>query len=230
MTNIKHVFFDLDHTIWDFEKNSQEALQEIFSLHKVVVEGVDYREFYTQYKVINEQYWDLYRKNEVTKEELRVGRFRDAFNLFNRNFEFAFLDQFAKDYLARSPYKTNLFEGSIEILEYLKKSYQLHIITNGFKDVQYIKLRESKLDTYFNVIVCSDEVGVKKPDPEIFKFALKTAMAAPEESIMIGDCPEADVKGALAVGMNAAWFNPLQEINQSNLFSIRNLIDLKAIL
>ncbi|MFK8045794.1 MAG: YjjG family noncanonical pyrimidine nucleotidase [Crocinitomicaceae bacterium] len=223
MTEIKHVFFDLDHTIWDFEKNSQEALVEIFDLHSSILRDVQYQLFYPKYKAINEQYWDLYRKNKVTKEELRVGRFRDAFNLFGHSFEYDFLDQFAKDYLARSPFKTNLFADSHEVLTYLQSKYELHIITNGFKDVQYIKLRESKLAAYFNVIVCSDEVGVKKPNPAIFKFAMQKANAKPEESFMIGDCPDADVKGALAVGMNAAWFNAENKKNKYNLLEISKL-------
>lgn len=230
MTNIKHVFFDLDHTIWDFEKNSQEALIEIFEIHNAVIGTVDYDAFYPKYKSINEAYWDKYRKNEVTKEELRIGRFKDAFELFGHFFDYNFLDQFAKDYLARSPFKTNLFEGSFETLNYLHSKYKLHIITNGFVDVQHIKLKESKLDQYFDIVVCSDEIGVKKPDPAIFKFALKRANAEPSESIMIGDCPEADVRGALSVGMSATWFNPYNSDNNGELMSINKLTDLKRFL
>ena len=230
MINIKHVFFDLDHTIWDFEKNSQEALIEIFELHSEVVGAVNYSKFYPEYKMINEWYWDKYRDNKVTKEQLRIGRFRDAFLKFGHSFGYKFLDQFAKDYLARSPFKTNLFDGSFELLDYLKPKYRLHIITNGFKDVQYTKLRESKLDNYFDVVVCSDEGGFKKPNPAIFQFALNGANAKPDESIMIGDCPEADVKGALAVGMHAAWFNPHQALNSPDLISVNKLSDLMSIL
>lgn len=230
MNNIKHIFFDLDHTIWDFEMNSQEALVEIFEVHKLILDGIDYHEFYPKYKVLNEQYWDLYRNDEVTRDELRVGRFRDAFTFFGREFEYEFLDQFAKDYLARSPYKTNLFEGSHEILNYLKSKYELHIITNGFKDAQYIKLQESKLTDYFKVVVCSDEVGVKKPNPKMFQFALNSAGALPQESVMIGDCPEADVKGALAIGMQAIWFNPTALKNNHNLKMVSNLMALKDVI
>jgi len=224
MTEIKHVFFDLDHTIWDFEKNSQEALVEIFELHNDVLQEVDYHLFYPKYKAINEEYWDRYRKNEVTKEVLRVGRFQDAFNEFGHSFEYHFLDQFAKDYLARSPFKTNLFADAHQVLTYLKNKYKLHIITNGFKDVQYIKLRESKLSDYFDVIVCSDEIGVKKPNPAIFKFAMEKANAKPEESIMIVACPDADVRGALAVDMKAIWFSAEMKENKRNLLEVSQLI------
>ncbi len=230
MTDIKHVFFDLDHTIWDFEKNSQEALVEIFLLHASIIGDVDYHKFYPKYKVINEQYWDKYRKNQVTKDELRIGRFREAFSHFGYDLEYSFLDQFAKDYLARSPFKTNLFNGSFELLDYLSAKYSLHIITNGFKDVQYIKLRESKLKDYFDVVVCSDEIGVKKPNPAIFEFALESSNAKANESIMIGDCLESDVKGALAVGMHAAWFNPTYLPNNNNTMSANHLLEFKNIL
>jgi putative hydrolase of the HAD superfamily len=230
MREIKHVFFDLDHTIWDFERNSQEALQEIFHIHQDTIGAIAYHDFYPKYKKINEVYWDRYRKNEVTKEELRVGRFNDAFSFFGQQLPFDFLDQFAKDYLARSPYKTNLFDGAIDLLNYLKPKYKLHIITNGFKDVQYIKLQASALDRFFDVVICSDEVGVKKPNPVIFQCALGAANASSHESIMIGDCPEADVKGALAVGMKAAWFNPDKLANKSSLISVTHLSEIKQFL
>lgn len=230
MTKIRHVFFDLDHTIWDFEMNSKEALLELFSLHKEKMGNISFDEFMPIYKAINESYWDRYRKDDVSKEVLRVGRFKDAFNHFGKDFDFQFLDQFAKDYLARSPYKTCLFPGAFETLDYLKGKYKLHIITNGFKEVQYIKLNSSNLASYFNIVICSDEVGFKKPNPKIFKLALEVSNAKADESIMIGDSEDADVMGALSVGMKAIWFNPFSESNVNDFISINKLNDLIGLL
>ncbi|MFK8038633.1 MAG: YjjG family noncanonical pyrimidine nucleotidase [Crocinitomicaceae bacterium] len=230
MTNIKHVFFDLDHTIWDFEANSREALMELFTLYKNDIKDINFHDFMKVYKDINELYWEQYRHNRIDKETLRVGRFKDVFKEFGKNFQFQFLNQFAKDYLARSPYKTNLFPGAFETLDYLKGKYKLHIITNGFQEVQYIKLATSKLASYFDVVICADEVGVKKPNPEIFEIAMASSNAKASESIMIGDSVEADVLAALAVGMKAAWFNPFQASHKNDLLSISQLSDLKLLL
>lgn len=230
MTNVRHIFFDLDHTIWDFEANSKAALSELFSLHENKVGDIAFEIFLPIYIDINEAYWEEYRLDKVDKETLRVGRFKDAFHYFGKDFDFEFLDQFAKDYLARSPYKTNLFPGAFETLNYLKGKYQLHIITNGFKEVQYIKLDSSNLASYFDIIICSDEVGFKKPNAKIFELALEAAQAKANESLMIGDSEETDVMGAIRVGMQAFWFNPLHAKNNNAFLSIHNLTDLIQLL
>ena len=230
MVNIKHVFFDLDHTLWDFEKNSQEALSELFIELKQDIGQIEFKEFMPVYRIINEKYWERYRQNLVTKEELRIGRFIDAFHEFNLEIGYELANKFAVRYLEISPFKTNLFKDTHEVLTYLKSEYKLHIITNGFVEVQHIKLRESKLLDYFNVIVTSDEVNVKKPHPDIFNFALNKSGAVNYESVMIGDSLDADIQGANHVGMKVIHFNPELNPTNSKFNSITKLIELKDIL
>ena len=133
----------------------------------------------------------------------------------------------AEDYIAFFFVNNHLFDGAIEILEYLNSKYQLHIITNGFANVQYKKIANSKIDTYFKTITNSEMAGVKKPNPMIFQHALDLAQAQKEESIMIGDCLEADVQGALDFGIEALFFNPNKENKPENIIAINHLLELK---
>ncbi len=227
MDNVQHIFFDLDHTLWDFEVNSSVALAKLFKEFELHDEGVDFDVFIGIYREINEQYWARYRKNEVQKEELRVGRFLDAFKLVDKVVDYNFADRFAKRYLEISPYQTNLFPNVHEVLSYLKQKYRLHILTNGFEEVQYIKLENSKLKKYFDTVVCSEEVGEKKPHPSVFKFALNKSGGKSENSVMIGDSLQADVQGALDIGMSAVYFNPSKNEVGSEYMQIHDLLDLK---
>lgn len=226
MDNVEHIFFDLDHTLWDFDANSSAALQELFVEFSDELSAVSFDVFLPYYKGVNEAYWARYRLNQVSKEELRVGRFLDAFNFFNLNLDFNFADAFARRYLEISPYKTQLFKGAIKVLKSLNANYKLHIITNGFKEVQYIKLENSRLKHFFDTIVCSEETGVKKPHPDIFNFALNKSKALPHNSVMIGDCLTADVQGALDVGMSAIFFNPHNFDADSSINQVNNLEEL----
>lgn len=229
MKSVKHIFFDLDHTIWDFNRNSTEALSEIFVDKKLALRGVpSFDEFIISYRQINEHYWDLYRIGELSKETLRYIRFYETLKLFKVNDEKLSIEM-GEAYVALSPYKTHLFSHAIDVLNYLKeKDFKLHIITNGFSEIQEIKMRESKIDSYFDVIVTSESAGVKKPDPKIFQFALEESKALANESVMIGDEPFIDVKGALDVGMKGLVFNPGQtKIHDFN--EITCLSDLKKI-
>ncbi|MFD1552020.1 noncanonical pyrimidine nucleotidase, YjjG family [Putridiphycobacter roseus] len=230
MNEIRHVFFDLDHTIWDFESNSRAALKELFVKYKSELNEVSYERFISVYEKVNAIYWNRYRKNLVSKEELRLGRFMDAFAALDFPISHSFATDLANGYLEISPYKTNLFAGAHEVLNYLNTKYHLHIITNGFIEVQHIKLEASKLSTYFDLILCSDEIGVKKPNPIIFEFALNKVAALAHESVMIGDCIDADVRGAADVGMKAIHFDPERKTVQQEFISIQSLLDLKLIL
>lgn len=205
-----HIFFDLDHTLWDFDQNSKEALSEIFDELKLqVILGCTIESFLEVYHHINLGYWDAYKKGSVKREALRNGRFIDTLNHFEHsNTNLAM--QISEDYIKRSPYKKYLFDGAISILTHLKnKGHQLHIITNGFNEVQFIKLNESKLVSFFTTVTTSEETGFNKPHPEIFSYALQKAGATKKESVMIGDSYEADIEGAIIFGIDAIWFNPL---------------------
>lgn len=205
---IKHIFFDLDHTIWDFDKNAQETLTELYHHYDLCALGLDScTAFIERYTENNQLLWADYHLGRITKETLRSERFRKTF------IELGILPekvphQFEEDYVRFSPEKTNLFEGSEKVLAYLQQKYTLHIISNGFKETTLLKMERCNLNPYFSNVFISEDVGVNKPDKAIFKYALQKAGASKEESIMIGDSIEADIRGAQNYGIKAIFFNP----------------------
>ncbi|UMB55259.1 YjjG family noncanonical pyrimidine nucleotidase [Lutibacter sp. A64] len=224
---INHIFFDLDHTLWDFETNSDIAFDTIFKKHNV---KVDLEKFLNYYRGINQKYWKLYRNEQVTKEELRVGRLKDTFQIIKFKATSNLIDNLAEDYIEYLPDNNQLFEGTYELLEYLKPNYQMHIITNGFNEVQTKKIKNSGLDTYFNQVITSESAGVKKPNPHIFNFALSKANATSKESIMIGDNWEADIMGAKNVGLDVIFCNFNKEPVSENIKSVNLLSEIKKYL
>lgn len=225
--NIKHVFFDLDHTLWDFEENSKKSFQFIFEKHQIQL-NVD--EFLKVYSPINFEYWKLFREEKVTKKELRFGRLFDAFKKLNYKISKELIDILPDDYLENLSNYNQLFDGTISLLTYLKSKYKLHIITNGFEKTQLAKIEKSKLLPYFDQIISSDAVGIKKPNPEIFFHALKKAKANTYESVMIGDSLEADIFGAKNVGMLTIYFNAVQNFCPENQLVVKNLTAIKQYL
>lgn len=227
----KHIFFDLDRTIWDMDGNSYLTLCELAKKHNVIQMGVNtIDEFIDRYKIINNELWSEYSLNKIDKETLRTERFRRAFGTFNIKDDH-FCEIFANDYITCGPLKNNLLPHAIEVLDYLYSKYQLHIITNGFSEVQEVKIEKSDLGKYFRNIITSEEAGYKKPDPNIFHFSIKKAGAIPENSIMIGDSLEADILGAKAIGMAQVFFNPDKQKHDVKVtHEIGSLKELKGIL
>lgn len=221
---ISDLFFDLDHTLWDFEKNSAMAFETVFRKHQIELALAD---FHLHYSAINTAYWKLYREEKVTQQQLRYGRLKDTFDLLNYVISDDLIHQISIDYIAVLPDNNYLFDGTIAILDYLKPKYKLHIITNGFEEVQNHKLKNSGIQPYFQTITNSENAGAKKPNPIIFDCALQVANAKKAQSIMIGDCLEADVQGALSYGMDAIFFNPLQQEAPSTIKQISHLLELK---
>ena len=219
MTRIKHVFFDLDHTLWDFEKNSDLTFQKLFKEYQI---DLDIAVFLDVYKPINFKYWRWYRQEKVSKEQLRYQRLKEAFDTVHFSISDELIDTLAIQYIELMPNFNHLFEGAIDILNYLKDKYQLHIITNGFQEVQDKKMKSSKIQHYFDQVITSESVGVKKPNPLIFEHALSVSKATKENSIMIGDSLEADIEGAINFGMEAIYFNPENNINSSKIQLVLN--------
>lgn len=229
MDKIKHIFFDLDHTIWDFEKNSKETLGEIFQDLQLGKQIESFDRFLKKYREINKRYWNLYRQNLVTKEQIRGGRFLDTLSFFKVDNLEVLSDEISHQYVTLGPTKTNLFPFAHDVLTKLNQTHKLHIITNGFVEVQHVKLQNSDLTKYFDVIVCSEETGNKKPHKEVFNLALNKANTTVGESVMIGDSFEADIMGALKIGMKAIWFNPDAQVPKKSVHEIKCLSELSTI-
>jgi len=203
-----HIFLDLDHTIWDFDKNAEETLHELYALHKLEETGLYSANIFIEtYTRNNHRLWAQYHLGEITKNDLREARFRTTFLELGLHPD-VIPEGFEDDYVRLCPTKTNLFAGAHEVLTYLKSKYKLHLISNGFKESTEIKIAGTNIGGYFENVIISEIVGVNKPDKAIFKHALSLAGATKAESIMIGDSLEADVRGALNFGMDAIYFNP----------------------
>lgn len=229
----KQIFFDLDHTLWDFEANSQETLQDLYEHYGLKERGVpDFPAFYTVYAAHNEKLWERFRNGYVTREELRWKR------MWHTLLDFKIGDQqlvrdFSERYLEILPTKTHLFPDTLEVLDYLKgKAYPIHLITNGFEETQHSKLRHSGITDYFTCIVTSESAGSLKPHAGIFEFALNKTNCLPTEALMIGDALEVDIKGAHQAGIHQVYFNPfgLQTGTFQPTYNIGKLAELKDIL
>lgn len=207
MKSSKHLFFDLDRTLWDFDNNSKDALLEIIDFYRLEARGIsDAEEFIKRYQQLNEYYWGLYRQQKIDKATLRDIRFTralEAHGILDQNLA----HQMAQMYLTISPLKTKLLPDTMEVLDYLVENYALHIITNGFEEVQHIKMNNSGLKPYFRSMVTSERAGHKKPSVEIFHYAFNETGAKANHSVMIGDDFHADIIGAKAAGMKQIFLN-----------------------
>jgi putative hydrolase of the HAD superfamily len=228
----QHLFFDLDHTIWDFEMNSKETLLDLHNKYNLTAKGItDFDAFFDQYSIHNHRLWDRYTKGFIKQEELRWKRiylslleYKIADEKLSREMSF--------DYLDILPNKKNLFPYTIEILEYLKaKGYQMHLITNGFESVQFKKIENSNLAPYFKEVITSEASNSLKPNKEIFEYALQKSNAKLAESIMIGDNESADIQGAINIGMDSVFVNHINAVpTVPATYTITHLKELETIL
>jgi len=224
----KHIYFDLDRTIWDFEGNSigtLKDLQEIFELTHIEPE-----EFRKTFNFYNDQYWLMFREGKIKKEELRIERFKMTLGAFGIQ-DKALVEKMAFEYLRIGPSKTGLIPHAREILEELYQTYSLYIITNGFNDIQIHKLRNSGVLEYFKKVITSEHAHTSKPNIEIFQYALTVVNAKKKECLMVGDDLEVDILGAKAFGIDQVYFNPAGlKHTESVTYEITSLLDLKKLL
>ncbi|WP_299188136.1 YjjG family noncanonical pyrimidine nucleotidase [uncultured Aquimarina sp.] len=221
---IDHIFFDLDHTLWDFDKNSTLAFEMMFDKFQI---SVPVNDFLAVYQPINLRYWKLYREEQVTKKELRRGRLIEAFAAFKIKFPLEIIDALSDDYIDFLPLNNYLITGARELLTYLMPKYQLHIITNGFREVQNTKLSNSEINHYFKTVTNSEDVGVKKPNPIIFEHAIRVSGANIVNSLMIGDNYEADIVGAESLGIKTICFNYHKEKLPKSAIQVSKLNEIK---
>ena len=208
MRKYNHLFFDLDHTLWDFDTNAKIALSDVFyefDLNTIVTE--DFNSFYEKYSHHNKILWDRYQNGFISSDELKWKRMWRTLLEYKIGDE-AMSKKMGYRFLEVLPTKTAMFDYSVEILNYLtQKNYTLHLITNGFEKTQWSKLRNSKIEHFFTHVITSEASNSMKPEKEIFDYALQKANALLTESIMIGDNLEADIKGAQNAGMDAIFVN-----------------------
>jgi putative hydrolase of the HAD superfamily len=230
-TPYRHLFFDLDHTLWDFERSAEETKQELFESLGLKSRGIEsYEAFRKKYVPINTQLWALYREDRIEKKELNFRRFYDTLCLFGLT-EPELGHRMAAGFIEGISNRTHLFPFAAEILAYLSPRYHIHVITNGFEEVQYSKLKNSGLGKYFETIITSEDAGAKKPDPAIFSYALTRTGASTAESLMVGDDLEVDIAGARNAGMAQLLVNHERNIhNQPVTFEVSSLEEIKNIL
>ncbi len=227
----RHIFFDLDSTLWDYNKNSIEALAEIIDNHGLIPTVKNIENFYKYFSKNNNKVWELYNNGLIKKDVLRNKRFEMTLNDFGIiNPELA--KKLNEDFLKLSPTKTGLIDGTIDILNYLKtKKYNLYILTNGFTHIQNIKIKDSQIHTYFHRIFTSDIIGTSKPHRKMFEYAVKSVNAKKMECLMIGDDLKIDILGAQNFGIDQVYFNPEKTAhNEHPTYEIITLSELKSIL
>jgi putative hydrolase of the HAD superfamily len=220
LNNITDIFFDLDHTLWDFQKNSALTFDFLLKKYKI---NIDLNKFLNIYIPINFSYWKLYRDEKITKEFLRYNRLKSSLEKLNISLSDDVINKIADDYVISLPVNNFLIKDTILVLDYLRNKYRLHIITNGFTEVQNKKIVNSQIKKYFHSIIDSETVGVKKPNIKIFDYALKISGARSKNSLMIGDNLEADILGALNAGFHAIHFNNNNEAPHEHCLILNEL-------
>lgn len=232
MNPYKHLFFDLDHTLWDFEKNAHDCLLEIYGHFNLAAFGVeDVAIFCEKFSEANYYYWALLEQKVITADELRRRRFKTAFAKLDIEIEEAFGLEMNDFFLKSLPNKKALIEGAIDVLNHLKPNYQLHILSNGYEGLQIQKMKSSAIHHYFEEIITVDKAKALKPDKAIFEYALKCTNASVSNSLMIGDNYEADIRGAINAQFHTVFYNPdKQETVEKPTFDIATLAELKTFL
>ena len=231
MKNYQHVFFDLDHTLWDYNRNVSESLSELYQIYSLQDLGIPtFEKFFESFLAVNFQLWDWYNVGKIDKHNLRKERFPRIFHHAGGNPE-AIPAIFEEDFMHRTSSKSHVFPYSKEILTYLKEKYRIHVITNGFNESQAKKMISSGLDGFFELVVTSETTGFKKPDPRIFHHAMNELSTHPEFCLMIGDNPASDILGAQRAQIDQVFFNPEGKSTELNpTFEIRHLRELEELL
>jgi putative hydrolase of the HAD superfamily len=228
----KHIFWDLDHTLWDFEKNSSVALSEVYYFFQLAEKGLPvFDEFSRNYHHHNEIMWDKFRKGLLSREDLKWKRMYITLQDY-QIFDESLSKGMAEKYLEFLPKQNFVFDGAIEVLSYLQqKGYQQHMITNGFELTQIEKMTNSKILPFIDKLITSEVAMSMKPKPEIFQYAIDAIAAKAEECIMIGDGDDVDVLGAVQFGMDAIFFNPINDNKSAHkAITVHSLWEIKSVL
>ena len=225
-----HLFFDLDDTLWDFQANANESLREVFDKYHLEKYFDGFEHFFSLYIERNIELWELYRQGKTTKAKLNKERFLYPLRQVGENNE-DLANSFGNDFLRISPTKTHLVKGARETLEYLSENnYSLSIISNGFPELQYDKMKNTGIEKFFDKVFLSESVGKHKPHRDIFDYAVKSSNARKKQSLMIGDNWEADIVGARLAGIDQAFFGEAFDWDKEPTFQVDFLEELKRFL
>jgi putative hydrolase of the HAD superfamily len=225
---IRHIFFDLDHTLWDYDRSAQETLLEIFVNLELAKSGITEKKFVNTFYEVNDKLWMKYNDGLVDREYIKNERFNEVF--LTSGIDVAKSKMASAYFLSNCSLKPYLMTDAITALNYLDKRYELHIITNGFLDAQNRKLSSSGIAKYFKVMVTSECANSRKPSPEIFEYSLSEAGASKDDSIMIGDNPRTDIHGAKSFGMKTIFYNPSGRKKSLADFTIESHMELLKLL
>ncbi|MBZ4651795.1 MAG: noncanonical pyrimidine nucleotidase, YjjG family [Proteiniphilum sp.] len=227
----QNLFIDLDDTLWDIHRNGRECLEEIYHDYGYGAFYPTFEEYYNVYMPGNNRLWSLYRQGEIRKEELIVERFLAPVRPFGIT-DPEYAKRLSDDFLDRTTRKTRLIEGAMELLDYLRPKYRLHILSNGFREVQSRKIENSGLTSYFHKIILSEDAGSNKPHPDMFTYALKSTNSRRDQTVMIGDSWDADIVGARNSRIDQIWFNPKGEpaTDFQPTFTVGSLAEIREIL
>jgi putative hydrolase of the HAD superfamily len=231
MKKYKHIFFDFDNTLWDFTHNSKESLNDVFIKYELSNYFSDFNDFFEKYEKTNLKLWEDYRKGKISKETLSIRRFSIILDEVKYP-DFTLAQKLNSDYLTLTTTKTKIIDYAFNVLNYLKNKYLIHIITDGFFEVQIVKLKTSKLSPFISNVITAEEVGFLKPSIELFEEALESVKAKKEESIMIGDSYESDILGAHNAGIDQIFLNPdnRTDLKIKPTYTISNLNEIMDIL
>lgn len=227
----KSLFIDLDDTLWDIHQNAKECLEEIYVDYGYQQYYPTFNDYYNVYMPSNHHLWGLYRQGKIRKDELIVERFLVPVREFGID-DAAYAKSLSDDFLERTTHKTKLIDGAIDLLDYLKPKYRMHILSNGFREVQFKKIENSGLKPYFDKIILSEDADINKPHPDIFTYALKNTNSRRVKTLMIGDSWEADIVGARDSRIAQLWFNPAGLPTQGfqPTYTVKTLQEIKEIL
>lgn len=229
---IQHIFFDLDNTLWDHRRNAKLALEDLFKREQIREKySLTFEEFHKEYFTVNENLWAQIRDGAIDKEYIRKFRFHNTFLFFGID-DFELAQRFEINFLDEIVSYNHLVEGAFELLEYLsQKKYRLHVLSNGFKEVTYRKCELSGIKNYFETITSADEINIRKPQPEIFEYALNKSGTKKAESVIIGDDWIADIEGGLAFGMKAIFFDVFNDnYTAENVKTVKRLSEIHELL
>ena len=226
----KNLFFDLDDTLWAFSLNARDTFEEMYHKYDYDRFFRSFQHFYTLYQHRNVELWEEYGRGQVSKEELNRQRFLYPLEAVGAR-DAALAEAFSDDFFSVIPTKSRLMPHAYEVLEYLAEKYNLYILSNGFRELQSRKMRSAGVDGYFKKVILSEDLGVLKPWPAIFNFALSATQSELRESLMIGDSWEADITGAHGVGMHQVFYNVTERtafpfLPTYHIYSLKELMDL----